>query len=112
MYHYTNDEGFKAIASQADWRFKAFQPPGPHPKGAYFTTLPPDTLDLCAKLLIPKRKTEYLFEFAGGEDLKPLDGGRGRGRHVFYSPADYVVPPSRQQYKGKSSGYNQATQEH
>ena len=111
MFHYTDDDGFKAIASQIEWRFKAFDPPGPHPRGAYFTTLPPDAPDLCAKLFIPKRKTEYLFEFSGGDDLKPLDGGRGRGRFVLYSPVDYVVAPPRQQYKSRSADYNKADQE-
>lgn len=102
MYHYTNDKGYKAIASQVDWTFKAVKPPGPHPIGAYFTPLPPDTPDLCTMLLIPKHKTEYLFEFSGAEGLIPLDGGKGRGRHVLYSGRDYVVVQQRQIRKGKS----------
>jgi len=82
MYHYTNNDGFKAISSQVDWRFKAQKPPGPHPVGAYFTQLPPDMPDICAKLLIPRTKVEYLFEFTGDSGLTPLDGGKGRGRHI------------------------------
>jgi len=106
MYHHTDDGGFKAIASQVEWRFKVAQPPGSFPKGAYFTTLPPHTVDLCTKLLIPKRKTEFLFEFSGDDGLRRLDDGKGRGRYVFYSAADYIVARQRQQYKGKSEAYS------
>ena len=102
-YHYTTVDGYKAISSQLDWTFRAAKPPGPHPVGAYFTLLPPNTLRLCSKLLIPRAKVECVFEFSGGEDLLPLDGGRGQ--HIVYSPADYMVSRAsgRQSYAGRSN---------
>jgi hypothetical protein len=40
-FHYTNDKGYKAISALPTWVFKASKAPAGHPKGAYFTTLPP-----------------------------------------------------------------------
>jgi hypothetical protein len=102
-YHYTTMTGHKAISSQPDWTFRASKPPGPHPFGAYFTPLPPNSPRLCSKLLIPRLKVECVFEFTGGEDLLQVEGGRGQ--HVQYSPADYVVPRvgGRQLYSGQSN---------
>ncbi len=111
MYHYTTDVGFKAIRSQVEWKFKAAKPPGPHPYGAYFTPLRPDAADLCTKLLIPKVKTEYVFEFSGDEGLEKLDNGKGRGRHISYSPVDYLVSDARQKYSGKSKDYKRTDKE-
>jgi hypothetical protein len=43
-------------------------------------------------------KTNFVFCFSGGEDLKPIDGGRGK--HVFYSKEDYPVEENRQGLHG------------
>jgi hypothetical protein len=61
MFHYTDDSGYKAIASHGNWLFKASQPPGPHPKGAYFTNLIPRTPNLAQKLRVPKAKLAFIF---------------------------------------------------
>jgi hypothetical protein len=108
-YHYTTMNGHKAISSQPDWTFLASKPPGPHPFGAYFTPLPPSTPRLCTKLLIPRAKVECVFEFTGGEDLLPVEGGRGQ--HVLYSPNDYVVPRAggRQLYSGQTNEHPAVT---
>jgi hypothetical protein len=100
LFHYTNDSGFKAIGSQTVWVFKASKPPG-RPFGAYFTTLEPGTDNLAKRLRIPKAKTDFVFCFANGDDLKPLDGGRGQ--FVYYSPDDYAVDKSRQSDSGPTS---------
>lgn len=99
MFHYTDSEGHKAISSQPTWLFKAQKPPGPHPVGAYFTTLGPDAPNLAARLRIPRAKLEFVFSFTGDQGLKSLAGGRGA--YVFWSPQDYEVEPSRQVYNGK-----------
>ena len=98
-FHYTDSDGHKAIASQAQWSFCAVKPPGDRPTGAYFTTLRP-ARNLCARLRIPKTKTEFAFSFAREDGLVPLDGGRGE--YVFYSPIDYNVPDNQQLYHGPS----------
>ncbi len=100
MQHYTNKSGYEGIGSQSDWRFLAGRPPGDHPIGAYFTSLGPDTRDLAQKLMIPRSKLMYRFEFSGDGGLQPLRGGRGA--FVFYSSTDYVVTPLRQVYKGET----------
>lgn len=48
-----------------------------------------------------------MFEFSGDIGLKPIDGGKGRGRHVFYSPVDYIVREAdeRQKFRGSSEDY-------
>lgn len=98
MFHYTDDTGFKSIGSAPSWLFRASQPPGDHPFGAYFTDYDRSTTALALKLRIPKSKIAYFFSFTDAGDLKPLEGGRGR--HIFYSSSDYVVGPERQLEKG------------
>lgn len=98
MNHFTNKSGYNAIRAASPWLFRAAQPPGDHPVGAYFTTLARGTKNLAQRLLIPKEKTEFVFEFADTGELVPLPGGRGY--FIFYSPTDYSVPKSRQEYHG------------
>jgi hypothetical protein len=101
MFHYTDSEGFKAIASQVNWTFKAHRPEAIHrQKGTYFTDLTPSTPKLAKKLRVPIWKLEWLFEFDGDTDLVRIDGGRGE--YIFYSPIDYIVEPARQRYKGRA----------
>ena len=100
MFHYTDGDGFDAVRSQPIWVFKAAQPPGDHPRGVYFTTLRPDSVNLAKRLRVPKVKTEFVFCFSDGSDLKPLPGGRGE--FIFYSPDDYSVDQSRQVDHGPS----------
>ena len=106
MYHYTTVDGYKAISSQPDWLFRAAKPLGPHPAGAYFTPLPPTTPRLCTKLLIPRRKVEYVFEFSGDDGLRPIEGDRGL--HAVFSPTDYHVTRAggRQAYAGPSDAHS------
>ena len=89
MFHYTNEKGHKAISSQQTWLFKASKPPGDHPKGAYFTTLPPWTKNLAKRLFVRgcADKATFMFCFSGGEDLIASAGGRGA--FIFYSETDY-----------------------
>jgi hypothetical protein len=96
VFHYTNDKGYKAISSQRTWLFKASKPLCEHPKGAYFTDLPPATERLGKWLFVRgcSDKTKFVFCFSGGEDLIPLRGGRGE--HVFFSKEDYPVENERQ----------------
>lgn len=103
MFHYTNEVGYKAISSQSTWIFKASKPPGVHSKGAYFTTLPPETKNLGKRLFIRgcRDKVTYVFSFSGDEGLKPLAGGRGA--FIFYSSDDYSVEESRQQFHGPTA---------
>lgn len=98
MYHYTNLAGYNGIRATIDWCFKAHQPPGNHPLGTYFTTLPKDTPNLAVRTRIPKSKLQYVFEFTDAGDLTPLPGGRGQ--FIFYSPVDYIVVKSRQKFAG------------
>ena len=100
MHHFTDARGYNAIRASSPWHFRASQPPGDHPFGAYFTTLPPGTPNLAKRLRIPKSKLEYVFIFADAGDLKPLEGGRGA--FIFYSEEDYFVEEDRQVYHGKS----------
>ncbi|MGA2065341.1 MAG: hypothetical protein ABSG86_10240 [Thermoguttaceae bacterium] len=95
MRHYTDKPGYNSIRSQVDWRFEARQPPSPdHPVGAYFTDLPSDTPNLALKLRISAAKAAYCFPFRDIGDLRPIRGHRGK--HIFYSPEDYVVVQARQ----------------
>lgn len=89
LFHYTDADGYNAIRAQPVWVFKASKPPGDHPEGAYFTTLPPATRKLAQRLRIPASKTEFVFCFEGGDDLVPLEGGRGE--YIVYSESDYRV---------------------
>lgn len=104
MNHFTDRDGYNAIRAVSPWHFRASQPPGDHPFGAYFTTLEPGTPNLAKRLLIPKRKIEYLFSFDDLGDLKPLRGGRGE--FIFYSPQDYDVDEGRQRYCGTADEYD------
>jgi len=101
QFHYTDDDGHKAISSQPVWHFKAAQPPGDHPFGAYFTTLRPETAKLALRLRIPKSKLEFAFCFQDAGDLVRLRGGRGR--YISYSPEDYAVAEDRQVATGSRS---------
>jgi hypothetical protein len=96
LFHYTDTKGFNAIRSQPTWLFKAFQPPCDHPKGAYFTNLPPGSINLGKRIFVRgcRDKLEFVFHFSGGDDLRPLPGGRGEV--VFYSTKDYPVEHERQ----------------
>jgi hypothetical protein len=98
--HFTDDAGYKAIGSQVVWTFRVSDPPGGHPRGAYFTTLPADTPNLANRLRIPRTKLAFIFEFSDGEELEPLDGDRGR--FIFYSRTDYAVEKPRQLHKGET----------
>lgn len=103
MNHYTNKKGYNGISARVSWRFRASQPPGDRPFGAYFTTLEPDARHLASRLGIPKEKTEYVFSFADNQDLIAVRGGRGD--FIFYSPADYEVAEQRQEYVGETSSW-------
>lgn len=98
MNHYTDLAAYNAIRASVVWRFLANQPPGNHPFGAYFTTLPRNTRNLAQRLRIPKSKVQYVFQFTGVGNLVPLSGGRGQ--FILYSPIDYDVDAPRQQYHG------------
>src|SRR4051812_14618382 len=98
MNHYTDQAGYNAIRATVVWHFRAGKPPGDHPFGAYFTTLPRDTRNLAKRLRIPNGKVQYVFEFQDTGDLTPLSGGRGQ--YIYYSPTDYDVDKPRQQYHG------------
>ncbi len=100
MFHYTDKSGYNAIVSQVVWRFKASQPPGKHPFGAYFTTLGADTRNLASRLRISRPKVAYFFRFTDVGDLLPLPGDRGE--YVFYSATDYLVGPERQEDHGET----------
>ena len=69
MLHYTNQNGWNSIRSQLNWLFRAQQPPGDHPLGAYFTTLPPSTRNLAKKLRIPRRLGECVPTIASLQSL-------------------------------------------
>lgn len=94
MHHYTDKDGYNAIRATSPWHFRASPPPGDHPVGAYFTTLPPGTPKLANRLRIPKSKLEYMFTFTDVGDLTALRGDRGEW--IFYSPTDYFVDERRQ----------------
>lgn len=98
MQHYTDTGGYKAIGSQPTWRFLAKQPPCDHSFGADFTTLDPQAPQLAKRLLIPRTKLAYRFEFGGSAGLEPLPGGRGA--FIFFSRTDYAVEPPRQVFEG------------
>lgn len=106
QFHYTDDDGYKAISSQPVWLFKAAQPRGDHPFGAYFTTLPPGTVKLALRLRIPRTKLEFAFCFHDMGDLLPLRGGRGH--YIFYSPEDYSVIEDRQVAAGTRNDVEEA----
>jgi hypothetical protein len=84
------------------WLFKASKPPSDHPKAAYFSTLPPGTMNLSKRLFVRgcAEKTAFVFSFSGGEDLPRLRGGRGD--HIHYSVEDYPVEKKRQGPHGET----------
>lgn len=94
MHHFTNKAGHNSISAQSEWKFRAGKPPGPHPHGAYFTTLAADAPRLAARLRIPREKLAFVFTFGGVEGLERIRGGRGR--YILYSRDDYPVVPDRQ----------------
>lgn len=99
MHHYTDKKGYNAIRAVSPWCFKAGkQRSKSKPFGAYFTTLLPSAPNFVRRVRLPKSKRKYRFSFADKGDLIPLPGPRGKD--VFYSPADYYVDQSRQQYAG------------
>lgn len=101
IFHYTDRDGYNSISAAPIWRFVASRPPGDHPRGAYFTTLFPDEPLLTKRLRIPKEKVEYVFVFHGDEELRPLEGGRGK--FILYSDRDYVVSEDRQVADGSTA---------
>jgi hypothetical protein len=103
MNHFTNKEGFDGIRSQPTWAFRASQPLAPHnPVGAYFTNYEQDEHNLAVKLFLPREKLHYIFSFIDRGDLLPLPGGRGRLKHIFYSPVTYEVERGRQTFHGRT----------
>jgi hypothetical protein len=94
MNHFTNKDGFNGISASLTWLFRAWKPPGPHPVGAYFTTLDADAPRLAARLRIPREKLAFVFIFLGTGGLEAIGGGRGK--YVFFSREDYEVVRSRQ----------------
>ena len=107
MFHYTDKPGWNAIRSQVTWRFNASQPKDPdRPVGAYFTDIEPSKENLRVlhkKIRVPKAKQEYVFWFDGLDGLTQLNGGTGRDRRIFFSPADYLVAKQRQRYEGDTA---------
>lgn len=103
-FHYTDKDGWNAIRSQVDWKFKASPPQTKErPVGVYFTDIEPteeNLRTLYKRIRVPKKKQGFVFWFVGREGLIQLFGGRGRDRRIFYSEADYTVEESRQQHKG------------
>jgi len=108
MFHYTDKDGWNGIRSQSTWRFIAAKPQAlDRPIGAYFTDIEPTETNLRTlhkRIRVPKAKQEYVFSFAEDDGLTQLNGGRGRDRHIFYSPSKYDVIQSRQQYEGPTTG--------
>jgi len=98
--HYTDRAGYNGIRATPKWLFRASQPPGVHPVGAYFTDYKEDEPLLAQKLRIPRGKLEFVFCFSDADDLKALPGGRGR--HIFYSAVDYIVSEPRQLRHGET----------
>ena len=98
MNHFTDKPGYDTVSSQPVWCFRASQPPGRHPIGAYFTTLGPEAPNLAVRLRIPREKVAFVFQFVDAGDLAPLRGGRGA--YIFYSPTDYIVVQERQRHRG------------
>lgn len=106
LFHYTNRDGWNGIRAQPTWRFRASRPPSAdRPTGVYFTDLEPSPVNLrtlCKRLRIPKVKREYAFWFTGTTGLMQLNDGRGRDRHIYFSPTDYDIVPSRQKFEGST----------
>jgi hypothetical protein len=94
LFHYTDGDGFNGIRAASPWVFRASNPPGDHPRGAYFTDYHERTALLAQKLRVPRSKLGFVFVFLDSGDLQPLPGGRGQ--HIFYSSVDYPVAEPRQ----------------
>lgn len=94
VFHYTNKGGWDAIRSQKVWPFRAFQPNhDERPYGAYFTDLPPTAENLRTlyqRLRVPNEKKDYVFWFSERHGLMQIRNGRGRDKHIFYSPSTYI----------------------
>ena len=105
VFHYTNRKGLNGIRSQADWLFRASKPPSEHPYGAYFTNLDPSTPKLHKKLLVPREKRDFVFQFRGVEGLTPAPGVGDRDVWILFSPDDYGVARERQQYSGPTDDW-------
>jgi hypothetical protein len=107
LFHYTNAKGFNSIRSQPTWLFMALQPPGDHPKGAYFTTLPPGTINLGKRLFVRgcRDKLDFVFHFSGDEGLRPIPGDRGKW--IQYSTDDYLVTQDRQIAHGALDSFSE-----
>lgn len=107
VFHYTDVDGYNAIRSQSNWRFKAYQPKDPRrPRGAYFTDIEPTEANLRTlfkRIRVPRAKQEYVFWFVGTERLRRLNDGRGRDRWIYFSPMDYDVSKDRQRRAGATS---------
>lgn len=105
-FHYTDREGWNGIRSQAEWPFKASQPPDPdRPRGAYFTDIEPteeNLRTLYKRIRVPKVKQEFVFWFVERTGLTQLFGGRGRDKRIFFSSVDYLVAQPRQRYGGNT----------
>lgn len=104
MFHYTDKDGWNAIRSQIDWKFKVSQPKDPNrPQGAYFTDIEPSPTNLRVlykRIRVPKDKQDYVFWFQGTEGLTQLNEGTGRDRYIYFSEIDYVVVRDRQRDEG------------
>ena len=98
LLHYTDADGYKAIASQQVWTFKAQQPKGGRPYGVYFTRLLPDDNKLPAGTMLPKAKREYVLVFVDEAGLEPVPGGKGD--YNLFTNGDYLIDTDRQRYKG------------
>ncbi|MEX0703486.1 MAG: hypothetical protein WD069_15430 [Planctomycetales bacterium] len=107
VYHYTDEDGYKAIASQPVWKFKASRPERiDNPFGAYFTTEPPDAKNLAEKIGVSWQKTRFYFAFADYGDLRPVGTSRpARYQRKFYSPIDYEVELHRQRGSGENPSW-------
>ena len=99
MNHFTNKKRWNAIRAASPWLFKARKQRGGRPKGAYFTTLDVKHPNFFKIARVPVHKQHYVFQFLDMGDLTPRRGPLGK--YVFYSPKDYRVVKSRQQYEGK-----------
>lgn len=98
MNHFTDQKGHNAIRAVSPWGFRAHGQRGGQPFGAYFTTLGLGTPNFFRKVRIPLKKQRFVFRFVDVGDLLPFPGPRGQ--YVFFSPTDYFVAKSRQQYAG------------
>lgn len=108
VFHYTDKSGWNAIRSQRVWRFKTYSPADPNrPVGAYFTDIEPTETNLRIlhkRIRVPKFKQEYVFWFLGDTGLVQLNAGRGRDKHILFSPNDYDVSEDRQKYGDETRG--------